>query len=52
MCHKVTHKNLIGGHPLFRTFINEKAIPPLIFTLDDFKHIFRAFFTATFQPDF
>ena len=24
----------------------------MIFTLDDFKHIFRAFFTATFQPDF
>ena len=24
----------------------------MIFTLDDFKHIFRAFFTAAFYPDF
>ena len=52
MCHKVTNKNLIGGHPLCRTFINEKVIPPLIFAFDDFNHIFRTFLATAFQPEF
>ena len=33
-------------------FIGEKAISSTIFTLDDFKHIFRAFLAAAFQPEF
>ena len=48
MCRNTIHKKLIDSSPLFRTFISKKMIPPMIFTLDDFKHIFRALLTAAF----